>query len=292
MQREKRGSIPTMQIIALLVFTCSFVTCLRPWQGAPNPRNGATQQDVRSSSKCLNTVQGRWYVADDQGVVCQRTDLNSRSGCCIHGKRHSCETCTLEDQCCSNYEHCVSCCLRPDFKATNLYKIRNRSAGRSETGYWKTPFEYCRGQCRPNSNTTVHENAFLSENHFCFSENGKPLTPGPTRENLPPWVTVLSTETGQSCTQACTGRNLYCSEEHLRLLNNCNWLRNFFGCEAGCEPQSGSTQGFDQPSYMVPAAIKKDNPSMCLLNSGGGLTFSCEGKRQNAQRLCTCVSVQ
>eukprot|EP01023_Acetabularia_acetabulum_P013176 TRINITY_DN16302_c0_g1_i1.p2 TRINITY_DN16302_c0_g1~~TRINITY_DN16302_c0_g1_i1.p2 ORF type:complete len:181 (-),score=24.43 TRINITY_DN16302_c0_g1_i1:124-666(-) len=175
--------------------------------------------------------------------------------------------------------------------AQDLFKIRYRSAGRPETGYWKNAFEYCRGLCRPNSNTTVHENAYLSDSHFCFSASGKPFSPGPQRPTLPDEITVVSGEAGQSCTQACQTKNQRCSEEHLKLLNNCNWLRDHFGCEAGCETDS-DMQGFERPAYVSQSAIKKDNPSMCLLSEATGeFGFSCEAKRQNTLRLCACAPI-
>ena len=50
------------------------------------------------------------------GFVCNRKDL-SASGCCHSGgestKRYECRYCQ-NNNCCSIYEHCVSCCLNPD----------------------------------------------------------------------------------------------------------------------------------------------------------------------------------
>ena len=50
------------------------------------------------------------------GFVCSRGDL-SASGCCHSSgdstKRYECSDCQ-NNNCCSIYEHCVSCCLNPN----------------------------------------------------------------------------------------------------------------------------------------------------------------------------------
>lgn len=50
------------------------------------------------------------------GFVCSRKDL-SASGCCHSSgestKRYECSDCQ-NNNCCSIYEHCVSCCLNPN----------------------------------------------------------------------------------------------------------------------------------------------------------------------------------
>jgi hypothetical protein len=43
---------------------------------------------------------------------------------------------------------------------------------RPETGHWASTFEYCRNKCRTSSKSTVHENAYLSTFHHCFSAAG------------------------------------------------------------------------------------------------------------------------
>lgn len=55
-----------------------------------------------------------WFVTDDQGTVCPRDSLNYVSGCCREGQQHSCDSCALDDRCCSEYERCVSCCMKPE----------------------------------------------------------------------------------------------------------------------------------------------------------------------------------
>ena len=56
-----------------------------------------------------------YYFYNILGFVCNRKDL-SASGCCHSGgestRRYECTDCQ-SNNCCSIYEHCVSCCLSP-----------------------------------------------------------------------------------------------------------------------------------------------------------------------------------
>ena len=54
--------------------------------------------------------------------------------------------------------------------------VRGLRICREETGHWETPFEFCKGKCRTTSRSTVHENAYLSPRHHCFSASGTPLS--------------------------------------------------------------------------------------------------------------------
>lgn len=57
-----------------------------------------------------------YYFDNILGFVCNRKDL-SASGCCHSGgestRHYECTDCQ-SNNCCSIYEHCVSCCLSPD----------------------------------------------------------------------------------------------------------------------------------------------------------------------------------
>ena len=124
----------------------------------------------------------------------------------------------VENECCEEYEHCVSCCQAPQHSNASVLQavfrgpdrrgalcsagfFASRGAGtacmqesgmgavalqpaqprderrrvwrrRPETGHWGSVFEYCRGKCRTSSKSTVHENAYLSPLHHCFSASG------------------------------------------------------------------------------------------------------------------------
>lgn len=65
--------------------------------------------------KCRNSVQGRSLVADINGYVCDRFDLETNGCCRVNApstKRYTCDSCS-NSGCCSQYEGCVSCCLHP-----------------------------------------------------------------------------------------------------------------------------------------------------------------------------------
>jgi SREBP regulating gene protein len=43
-------------------------------------------------AQCANTAAGRHFLTDSHGYVCNRRELDYRSGCCYSGDLHSCET--------------------------------------------------------------------------------------------------------------------------------------------------------------------------------------------------------
>lgn len=55
----------------------------------------------------------------DVGYICERRHLEKTSECCdttsvsIQGP-FICDNCTKTNQCCSSFEHCISCCLKPE----------------------------------------------------------------------------------------------------------------------------------------------------------------------------------
>ena len=42
------------------------------------------------------------------------------------------------------------------------------------TGHWQNAFEFCQGKCRTHQHCTEHENAYIDDRHFCFSDTGRP----------------------------------------------------------------------------------------------------------------------
>ncbi len=95
--------------------------------------------------------------------------------------------CNLEDRCCSEYELCVSCCLRPDHKAAELAPTTPKFARMAAAGTWGNAFEYCSGICRSHGRSTVHENAYISDRHHCFSRLGRPMVRfPPISPHVPP----------------------------------------------------------------------------------------------------------
>lgn len=82
--------------------------------------------------------------------------------------------------------------------------------------------------------STQHENAFIMDRRFCFSELGRPLEkldkePPPLADG----VMVVLSAPGSSCDEACFSQQKSCVVDQFEALNNCNILRTHFMCEAG-----------------------------------------------------------
>mmetsp|Transcript_18603 Transcript_18603/g.39956 ORF Transcript_18603/g.39956 Transcript_18603/m.39956 type:complete len:200 (-) Transcript_18603:575-1174(-) len=196
------------------------------------------------------------------------------------------------DKCCTEYEYCVSCCMDPKHDAAGLARVTARSPKNRDSGTWGEAFEYCRGVCRSHGRSTVHENAYISTRHHCFSKLGKPLLTEPLPANALDKVEVVMSALGESCDTACTKRGKQCSSKHLPYLNSCDRLREHVGCEAGCEPHSKSSQSVVSagglPAYLDGNAPKANRPAMCFTATVES-ALGCAGRDQNAYRLCSCV---
>ncbi len=143
-------------------------------------------------------MQGRTYVADDAGRVCDWAGTDGK-GCCAvplepcagcdtvrartlaHtpalSASHACalaaaqlDRCadafphalalrTQESKCCSEFEFCVSCCQGSAAVTSGAWKTANVIGGRSETGVVADAFDFCRGKCRTNPKSTVRHAA-------------------------------------------------------------------------------------------------------------------------------------
>jgi hypothetical protein len=265
----------------------------------------------------------RWLIADSAGFVCPRTSLNPASGCCDGGgSAFSCATCDVAAQCCTSYEHCVSCCLKPGHPGSDAGTVASafRARNHPETGHWASAFDFCAGTCRTTRESTAHENAFISPAHFCFSASGVPRYPEPDPEPpaLAKGLVVVAAEAGKTCDAACEaalGGPLACAHgaAAAAALSDCNALRAHFPCEAGClAADDGSTPA---PAYVLPTASKALRPAACLTlateevdeeeeeegeEGGGGNAkpaaakgppppAGCDAAVADMRRLCACV---
>ncbi|KAG8456158.1 hypothetical protein GDO86_002090 [Hymenochirus boettgeri] len=118
-----------------------------------------------TSTQCRNSVQGKLFITDDMGYVCERKELLA-NGCCnvnVPSTRlFSCESC-LPNGCCSRYEFCVSCCLQPN---KNLFLAV------------EDHFELCLAKCRTSSQSVQHENTYRNPiAKHCYGENPPELLP-------------------------------------------------------------------------------------------------------------------
>lgn len=100
---------------------------------------------------CRTTVQGRYYLTDDNGYVCDAFSVDPLTRCCPgRGDKFSCQGCNVVSQCCNSYEFCVSCCLNPDMTHKGL-ALKVKIAKPMSAGMYGTVFDYCAGRCRHNS---------------------------------------------------------------------------------------------------------------------------------------------
>lgn len=239
---------------------------------------------------CNNTASGRWYVTDNRGLLCARDALDYTTGCCTTGQLHSCDTCKAEDKCCSQYEHCVSCCLKPDNHPEQHMRSIYRGRNKPETGHWGSEFEYCQAVCRTTARSTQHENAFILDRRYCFSKLGRPHVPVPPAPPLPKSISLVAGSAGQACDATCAAKNMACKAEHFSSLNNCNSLRAKFMCEAGCSDAAANQGEF--PGYVEGSAPKHQRPAYCAtlppFPSQPAPSFNCSHAAGSVRRLCPC----
>ncbi|KAM9821676.1 SREBP regulating gene protein [Syngnathus typhle] len=135
----------------------------------------------RQTGRCRNSIQGKTLLTDELGYVCERKDLLV-NGCCNikapRSRQHVCKSC-LADGCCSVYEYCVSCCLRPD-KQAHLERFLSRTAQGFQNLFTAVEdlFELCLAKCRTSSQSVQHENTYRNpQAKFCYGESPPELLP-------------------------------------------------------------------------------------------------------------------
>ncbi|KAK7391282.1 hypothetical protein VNO78_19696 [Psophocarpus tetragonolobus] len=234
---------------------------------------------------CKTTVQGRYLLSDDNGYVCNAVYVNSRSGCCPHrGDKFSCHGCNLLSQCCNSYEYCVSCCLNPAL--TNREQVLKMKVAKPVTARtYASVFDYCAGRCRHSSESVVHENAYISDFHHCFSlpsnSSGKNSTLTEARLS---GINVVVGRQGESCNSVCKSRGQSCVPNKLVALNHCDVIQKYMTCKGSCLASVGA----DQPAEVVFDAPVHLNPGSCLYTETESI-LSCDGLHQHTRRLCPCA---
>ena len=139
--------------------------------------NNSTGDEIKKITTCRNSVQGKLWIADDQGFICHRSDISS-NGCCDRNStsslKYSCNGCTNSTGCCETFEFCVSCCMNPvnvslhicvyykSFKENNdfvplqkeeLMSVLNEASALSNLLLLSVSdqFELCLAKCRTSS---------------------------------------------------------------------------------------------------------------------------------------------
>ncbi|KAI4324304.1 hypothetical protein L6164_023856 [Bauhinia variegata] len=247
----------------------------------------AIRKDIgfQTEHKCKNTVQGRYLLSDDNGYVCDALSVSSQSRCCPEiGEKFSCHGCNLLSQCCSSYEYCVSCCLNPTrTHKAEVLKVKISKPVTSRT--CANVFDYCAVRCRHSSESVVHENAYLSDSHHCFSlPSNSSGTNASLLEARLNGISVVVGRQGESCNSICKLRGQSCVPNKIVVLNKCDIMQKYMSCKGGCLASVGT----DQPAEVVHDAPENLNPGACLYSDIQSM-FSCAGSHQHTRRLCPCA---
>ncbi|CAL0329186.1 unnamed protein product [Lupinus luteus] len=235
---------------------------------------------------CNTTIQGRYFLSDHNGYVCNALSVNSQSRCCPQtSQRFSCHGCNVLSRCCNSYEYCVSCCLNP-VHTSKEQVLKLKIAKPSTARTYASVFEYCAGRCRHSSESVVHENAYLSDFHHCFSlpSNSSTGTDTILPETRLNGINVVVGRQGDSCDLACKSRGQSCVPNKLSVLNHCDIIQKYMSCKGACLASVGS----DQPAEVVHDAPKHMNPGSCLYSQTQSI-LSCDGSHQHTRRLCPCA---
>ena len=131
-------------------------------------------------AQCRNTKQGAEYITDSLGYVCSIMHVDPKTQCCKHiddeqarkdglppVERYSCSTCHT-NQCCSSYEHCVSCCMDIE-KRDDLKRLFQQWKDEKLFKGVKTVFELCLLRCRTTSKSVQNENRYKDSRYrYCY----------------------------------------------------------------------------------------------------------------------------
>ncbi|XP_073134689.1 uncharacterized protein [Henckelia pumila] len=248
----------------------------------------AIRMDVTYQEKhsCRTTVPGRFLLTDDNGLVCDALSVNPLSRCCTgKGDQFSCHGCNLVSQCCNSYEYCVSCCLNPALTDKELAQ-KVKIAKPVTAGLYGSVFDFCAGRCRHNSESVVHENAYLSEYHHCFTipSTNSSGSSGKQVEARLVGINIIIGGQGESCDSVCKSNGQSCVPNKLALLNQCEIIEKYMSCQGSCL----SSIGADQPAEVVDDAPKHLHPGACLYTKTPSV-LSCNGSHRHTKRLCPCA---
>ncbi|GAB2265641.1 hypothetical protein Dimus_000680 [Dionaea muscipula] len=234
---------------------------------------------------CRRTVQGRYLLCDENGYVCDALSLDPESRCCPRkGEQFSCHGCNLVSHCCNSYEFCVSCCLNP-LQTQGELVLQVKVARPVTAGTYASVFDFCAGRCRHNSESVVHENAYFSDFHHCFSlPSNVSGSIDAISEGRLAGINVFVGRQGESCDSACKSRGQACVTSKLSALNQCESIKKFMSCKGGCI----SSIGPDQPAEVVEDAPKHLHPGACLYTKTKTM-LTCDGFHQHTRRLCPCT---
>ncbi|PPR95339.1 hypothetical protein GOBAR_AA25332 [Gossypium barbadense] len=229
------------------------------------------------------------------GYVCDALSLDPQYRCCPErGDKFSCHGCNVLSQCCNSYEFCVSCCLQPA-QTQKEQVLKLKVAKPSTSGTYLSVFDFCAGRCGHNSESVVHENAYVSDFHHCFSLPSNSSALGMKRKNgvksekkernrgncveivdlrstISPvearlnGINVVIGRQGESCDSVCKSNGQSCVLNKLLILNQCDIVSiclvdlpaTAFSIQKymSCKGACLASVGPDQPAEVVDDAPK------------------------------------
>lgn len=233
---------------------------------------------------CRNTIQGRSLRADEHGYICSVRDIDFQSGCCPKvQERYQCNGCNMSAKCCDAYEYCVACCLNPNQTSSDVAS-KVKVAHHASSGFYKDSFGFCLGRCRHDSSSVVHENAYATESHHCFSlpTNLSSQVTNVVVDNGLESLAIVIGRVGQSCQLACKQSRLSCQLSKLSAVNKCSVLQKYFSCRGPC------VASIEQPAEVSFSAPRQLRPGACLFTTQES-ALSCEANNKHLRRLCPCA---
>ncbi|MCO5601876.1 hypothetical protein L7F22_056002 [Adiantum nelumboides] len=130
----------------------------------------------------------------------------------------------------------------------------------------------------------VHENAYATESHHCFSlptNLSSPAISTVDDSGLESLAIVIS-RLGQSCETACKLSGLTWQLSKLSAVNKCSILQKYFSCRGPC------VATIDQPAQVSASAQRHMHPGACLFTTQAS-TLSCDAYNKHWRRLCPCA---
>ncbi|XP_022634099.1 uncharacterized protein LOC106755366 isoform X1 [Vigna radiata var. radiata] len=286
---EVCASSSSRRIYLLILFIFNF-----------SPTITAIRKDVsfQTLHPCKTTVQGRYLLSDENGYVCNAVSVNSRSRCCPpKGEKFSLNAIFFHNAAtlmnivfpAASILLCLGLCIffLNLIEQTSKEQVLKMKVAKPATARTYTSvFDYCAGRCRHSSESVVHENAYISDFHHCFSlpsnsSSGKNSTLIEARLN---GINVVVGRQGESCNSVCKSRGQLCVPNKLAVLNNCDIIQKYMSCKGSCLSSVGS----DQPAEVVYDAPMHLNPGSCLYTETVSM-LSCDGLHQHTRRLCPCA---
>uniref|UniRef100_A0A6N2M1U0 SREBP regulating gene protein n=1 Tax=Salix viminalis TaxID=40686 RepID=A0A6N2M1U0_SALVM len=159
--------------------------------------------------------------------------------------------------------HSVATPMNFVFRAASILQGVKISKPSTAVSYTSV-FDFCAGRCRHNSESVVHENAYLSDFHHCFSlpsnSSGANYTQLEARLG---GINVVIGKQGESCDSACKSYGQSCVLNKLLVLNQCDIMRKYMGCKGACLASIGTDQPAevveDAPRHLEHACILEHN---------------------------------